>query len=332
MPDPVRTDLPGPRRPGDAGGMPETTLAAGLRIRGLAKSYGPVTAVAGIDLDIVAGETVALLGPNGAGKSTTIDMLLGLTRPDAGEVAVFGRAPGEAVRAGLVGAMLQSGGLISEVSVRELILLAASLYPEADAGRRGAGAGRPDRAGRPAHHQAVRRPDPAGPLRARAGARPRAAGAGRADRGDGRGEPAPVLGLDAAADRGRADRPVRHPLPRGGRPVRRSGRPAGRRPGRRRRAGHRDQGRGRRPHHPGHAARRAEAALAALPGVGAVERHGDAVRLACTDSDLALRALLAAEPTARDIEVGGADLEDAFVALTSPTASAAAASTAGVRA
>jgi ABC-2 type transport system ATP-binding protein len=77
----------------------------------------------------------------------------------------------------------------------------------------------------------------------------------------------------------------------------------------------------------------AEAALAALPGVSAVERHGDAVRLACTDSDLALRALLAAEPTARDIEVGGADLEDAFVALTSPAASAAsAASTAGVRA
>ena len=70
--------------------MPETTLAAGLRIRGLTKSYGPVRAVAGVDLDIVAGETVALLGPNGAGKSTTIDMLLGLTRPDTGEVAVFG--------------------------------------------------------------------------------------------------------------------------------------------------------------------------------------------------------------------------------------------------
>jgi ABC-2 type transport system ATP-binding protein len=67
-----------------------------------------------------------------------------------------------------------------------------------------------------------------------------------------------------------------------------------------------------------------EAALATLPGVSAVERHGDAVRLTCTDSDLALRALLAAEPTARDVEVGGADLEDAFVALTSPTAGASA--------
>src|SRR6185437_4913886 len=55
---------------------------------------------------------------------------------------------------------------------------------------------------------------------------------------------------------------------------------------------------------------------AALPGVSAVERHGDAVRLTCTDSDLALRALLAGHPDARDVEVGGADLEDAFVALT----------------
>ena len=57
--------------------------------------------------------------------------------------------------------------------------------------------------------------------------------------------------------------------------------------------------------------------LRGLPGVSAVELHGDAVRLTCTDSDAALRALLAAEPSARDIEVGGADLEDAFVALTS---------------
>jgi len=61
-----------------------------------------------------------------------------------------------------------------------------------------------------------------------------------------------------------------------------------------------------------------DAVLAALPGVNAVERHGDSVRLTCTDSDRALRALLAAQPDARDVEVGGADLEDAFVALTSP--------------
>src|SRR5215204_5435103 len=87
----------------------DTSLAAGLRIRGLRRSYGPVVAVDGIDLDVVAGETVALLGPNGAGKSTSIDMLLGLTRPDAGSVSLFGAPPQEAISAGAIGAMLQTG-------------------------------------------------------------------------------------------------------------------------------------------------------------------------------------------------------------------------------
>jgi len=99
-------------RRGDAVPLPDTPLASGLRIRGLTKSYGPVRAVAGVDLDIVPGQTVALLGPNGAGRSTTIDMLLGLTRPDAGSVAVFGRTPEQAVRDGLVGAMLRTGGRV----------------------------------------------------------------------------------------------------------------------------------------------------------------------------------------------------------------------------
>ena len=58
-------------------------------------------AVRGIDISIRRGETVALLGPNGAGKSTTIDMLLGLTRPDSGARVAVRRPPSEAVeRAG----------------------------------------------------------------------------------------------------------------------------------------------------------------------------------------------------------------------------------------
>src|SRR5579885_833648 len=73
------------------------TRAPGIELRGLRKTFrgpaGPVEAVRGIDLAVAAGETVALLGPNGAGKSTTIDMLLGLLRPDAGSVAVFGHTP-----------------------------------------------------------------------------------------------------------------------------------------------------------------------------------------------------------------------------------------------
>jgi ABC-2 type transport system ATP-binding protein len=57
-------------------------------------------------------------------------------------------------------------------------------------------------------------------------------------------------------------------------------------------------------------------ALRGLPGVTAVERHGEAVALACSDSDAALRALLPAFPEARDIEVRGAGLEEAFLELT----------------
>ncbi|MFD0348567.1 ATP-binding cassette domain-containing protein [Kitasatospora aburaviensis] len=67
------------------------------------------TAVNGLDLRIRRGEIVAFLGPNGAGKSTTIDMLLGLTRPDSGTVELFGLPPQQAVRDGRVAAVLQSG-------------------------------------------------------------------------------------------------------------------------------------------------------------------------------------------------------------------------------
>ncbi|HTX01308.1 MAG TPA: ABC transporter ATP-binding protein [Acidimicrobiales bacterium] len=103
--------------------------ASGIRAIGLTKSYGPVTAVRGIDLVIAPGETVALLGPNGAGKTTTIDMLLGLRRPDAGEVLVFGVPPATAVRSGWVGGMLQMGSLPDSLRVRELLSLVASYYP-----------------------------------------------------------------------------------------------------------------------------------------------------------------------------------------------------------
>src|SRR3954466_3372134 len=98
-------------------------------VRGLCKSYGTVRAVQGIDLDIAPGETVALLGPNGAGKSTTIDVLLGLGRPDRGDVEIFGMRPEAATHAGIVAAMLQGGALIRDLSVRELVTLQASLYP-----------------------------------------------------------------------------------------------------------------------------------------------------------------------------------------------------------
>ena len=103
----------------------------GVEVVDVAKSYGAVQAVRGVDLSIAPGETVALLGPNGAGKSTTIDMMLGLTRPDRGHVELFGKSPSDAVRAGAVGVMLQSGALIRDLTVRELITMIGSLYPHA---------------------------------------------------------------------------------------------------------------------------------------------------------------------------------------------------------
>jgi ABC-2 type transport system ATP-binding protein len=110
--------------------------AAGIELTGLKKTYrtsqGPIEAVRGIDVHIAPGETVALLGPNGAGKSTTLDMMLGLTRPDAGTVTLFGHTPEQAVSSGAVGAMLQSGSLLRDLSVRELLLQIASLYPRSE--------------------------------------------------------------------------------------------------------------------------------------------------------------------------------------------------------
>ncbi|EDY46651.2 ABC transporter, ATP-binding protein [Streptomyces sp. SPB074] len=93
------------------------------------KSFGEVRAVAGLSLALHPGETVALLGPNGAGKSSTLDLLLGLRRPDAGTVRLFGGTPERAITAGRVGAMLQSGGLMEDVTVRELVTFAARLHP-----------------------------------------------------------------------------------------------------------------------------------------------------------------------------------------------------------
>ncbi len=109
----------------------EKTLKSngGVLLEDVAKNYGRAPAVQGVDLHIAPGETVALLGPNGAGKSTTLDMVLGLAQPDRGRVSLFGMPPQQAVRAGAVGGMLQTGSLIGFVTVRELVTMVASLYP-----------------------------------------------------------------------------------------------------------------------------------------------------------------------------------------------------------
>jgi ABC-2 type transport system ATP-binding protein len=104
---------------------------------GVVKRFGPVTAVDGISLRIRPGEVVALLGPNGAGKTSTVDMLLGLSTPTDGTVAVYGRPPREAVALGLVSAVMQSGGLLRDYTVEETVRLTAVLFgrgPRAVAG------------------------------------------------------------------------------------------------------------------------------------------------------------------------------------------------------
>jgi ABC-2 type transport system ATP-binding protein len=108
-----------------------------VELAGLAKTFGhsgskrAVRAVDRVDLTIQQGEVVALLGPNGAGKSTTVDLLLGLSRPDAGRALLFGGTPVSATRAGKVGVLLQNGGLLPDLSVKELLTLVGGLYPRA---------------------------------------------------------------------------------------------------------------------------------------------------------------------------------------------------------
>jgi ABC-2 type transport system ATP-binding protein len=97
---------------------------------GVTRRYGQLTAVDSLSLGIQPGQTVALLGPNGAGKSTTVELLLGLTNPDAGVVRLFGGPPADAVAAGRVGAMLQDAGLPQGAKVAELIGLVRGLYPD----------------------------------------------------------------------------------------------------------------------------------------------------------------------------------------------------------
>jgi|SRR5690606_19209096 len=87
-----------------------------------------VHAVAGVDLEIPRGEIVALLGANGAGKTTFLDMVLGFTTPTAGTLTVLGASPKAAVGAGRVGAVLQTGGLLHDLTVRETVAMVASCH------------------------------------------------------------------------------------------------------------------------------------------------------------------------------------------------------------
>jgi len=290
--------------------------SSGIVLAGLEKSYGPVHAVRGVDLAIAPGETVALLGPNGAGKSTTIDMILGLTRPDKGTVRLFGRTPADAVRAGAIGGMLQTGTLIRDLTVRELVTMVGSLYPDPLAVDRVLElTGLADIAGRRTEKlsggqtQRLRfataivanpdlllldEPTVALDVESRnafwATMRTFAAGGKTVLFATHYLEEA-----DEFADRivlmanGRvvADGPTNEIKAMVGLRTIRAVLPDV-----------------------------SEAVLAALPGVTRVDRRGESITLTCTDSDAALRALLGDHAAVRNIEVQGAGLEHAFLELT----------------
>lgn len=287
-----------------------------ITLSSLRKSYGPVTAVDGLSLQIARGQRVAILGPNGAGKSTLLNMVLGLLAPDSGEIDVLGGSPKAALAKGRLGAMLQDSGLPEEVTIGELVGAVAALYPK---------------------------PRPVDEVLAHAGLTDlRGRRVGRLSGGQRQrvrfalaliGNPEilifdePTVGLDVESRRefwseatalteagdtvifathylaeadSYADRVV---LVANGRIVAdgttaeiKSSVPF----------------------------RVVECTLPAadrealhdLPAVAAVEVRGERVVLRSTDSDATLRELMTKYPDARDFEVGGVDLEEAFVALT----------------
>lgn len=94
------------------------------------KDFGSVHAVRGVDLRLEQGEVVAFLGPNGAGKTSTIDMILGLSQPTSGRVQVMGHDPRHAIAHGLVAAVMQTGGLLKDLTVRDTVRYTASLFAD----------------------------------------------------------------------------------------------------------------------------------------------------------------------------------------------------------
>jgi len=103
---------------------------AAIEVRSLAKRFGEVSAVAGIDFDVQGGELFGFLGPNGAGKTTTINMLIGLTRPDAGTIHIAGIDCSTNPKAAqhLMGVVPDESNLYPELTGLENLAFCGSLY------------------------------------------------------------------------------------------------------------------------------------------------------------------------------------------------------------
>ncbi|RZU77480.1 ABC-2 type transport system ATP-binding protein [Micromonospora kangleipakensis] len=292
-----------------------TDTAPAVELAGLTKTFGPVTAVDGLSLRIEPGEVVAFLGPNGAGKTTTVDLLLGLARPDAGGVRLFGGTPADAVRHGRVAAVMQTGGLLKDLTVGETVRMTARFYgrtrPVGEVLNRAGIASIADRlVGKCSGGQQQRLrfalallPDPDLMVLDEPTTGMDVEGrrdfwqAIRADARAGRTILFATHYLDEAD--AYADRIV---LVRQGRVVA---------DGTTAEIKNLAAGRVVRATLPG----ADQAVLAALPGVRAVEVRGDAVLVRTDDSDEVARHLLT-RTAARDVEITSRNLEDAFLALT----------------
>ena len=98
-------------------------------LSGVTRRYGPVVALDDVTLSIQPGRVTSILGPNGAGKTTAVKLLLGLIRPTSGEVRLLGRAPADPLSRTRVGAMLQVSGMPDALRVSELVRLFQTYYP-----------------------------------------------------------------------------------------------------------------------------------------------------------------------------------------------------------
>jgi lipooligosaccharide transport system ATP-binding protein len=113
---------------------------AAISLRAVAKSFGPIKAVAGLDLEVPAGVCFGLLGPNGAGKSTTMRMLTAQALADAGTIEVLGyELPAQSKQARMeMGVVPQLDNLDVELTCRQILMVFARLYRVARAERPGA--------------------------------------------------------------------------------------------------------------------------------------------------------------------------------------------------
>lgn len=106
----------------------DTTLSLTNVCKDFRTKAGRVIAVDQVSTTIPAGQIVSLLGPNGAGKTTLLDIILGLSRPTSGTVTIGSHSPTEAIAAGRISALLQTGGLIKDMSVKETLAYIAATY------------------------------------------------------------------------------------------------------------------------------------------------------------------------------------------------------------